>query len=433
MAEETERCKWTHPLATAYRCQEVPVSCSKQGYCIFHQQSKDKDAEAFLDGIERKRDNHDFDFSGYYFPISVLAFEGFEFDQDVSFSFATFCGLNTVFSGARFSGKKTDFSFAEFSGTDAKFITTVFEGEQVNFQSACFFGEGTNFGRAEFRAEETIFGHANFSGRYTHFGRTLFSGRKADFTYAEFAATETGFNDAAFMCQEANFRSARFLSAWTDFTGSELGACTFVYARWRKVDFGGASWNSSRRRRCICSDELKANSSEDYAKAAGVCRNIKQAYRDTGDYGAAGLFFYGEMECIRQSMQHSPRRFGLAVLKLVCGYGERPFSVIRTWTVVLAFFAVLYAFSGITTDGATTRLVFGGLSEWISSPLAQLKNIAEHLWYCVYFSGVTFTTLGYGDIHPAGTLTQIFAVAEASLGAFLMALFILVVGRKLLR
>jgi len=36
-------------------------------------------------------------------------------------------------------------------------------------------------------------------------------------------------------------------------------------------------------------------------------------------------------------------------------------------------------------------------------------------WQAVYFSGVTFTTIGYGDIQPAG-LTRVFAVIEGLLG-----------------
>ncbi|MGH9027422.1 MAG: potassium channel family protein [Acidimicrobiia bacterium] len=42
----------------------------------------------------------------------------------------------------------------------------------------------------------------------------------------------------------------------------------------------------------------------------------------------------------------------------------------------------------------------------------------------VYYSGVTFLTLGYGDIVPTGPLAQILAVAEAFLGLGIVALVI---------
>ena len=49
-----------------------------------------------------------------------------------------------------------------------------------------------------------------------------------------------------------------------------------------------------------------------------------------------------------------------------------------------------------------------------------------------YFSGVTFTTLGYGDYHPEGCL-RIVATVEAFLGAFMIALVTVVLVRRVIR
>lgn len=51
---------------------------------------------------------------------------------------------------------------------------------------------------------------------------------------------------------------------------------------------------------------------------------------------------------------------------------------------------------------------------------------------CLYFSFVTFTTLGYGDLHPVG-ITKTFATIEAFTGVFMLALFVLTMGRKMMR
>lgn len=45
-------------------------------------------------------------------------------------------------------------------------------------------------------------------------------------------------------------------------------------------------------------------------------------------------------------------------------------------------------------------------------------------WSCVYFSVVTWTTLGYGDIVPFGPASRAFAAAEALLGYVVMGLMI---------
>ena len=51
----------------------------------------------------------------------------------------------------------------------------------------------------------------------------------------------------------------------------------------------------------------------------------------------------------------------------------------------------------------------------------------------IYYSGITFLTIGYGDIHPANLLAKILSVIEGFLGIFLMSYFTVSFVRKLLR
>ncbi|WP_082793216.1 potassium channel family protein [Collimonas pratensis] len=44
--------------------------------------------------------------------------------------------------------------------------------------------------------------------------------------------------------------------------------------------------------------------------------------------------------------------------------------------------------------------------------------------YGIYFSAVTFTTLGYGDIWPTTTTLKMLCGSEAILGAFNMGLVV---------
>lgn len=50
----------------------------------------------------------------------------------------------------------------------------------------------------------------------------------------------------------------------------------------------------------------------------------------------------------------------------------------------------------------------------------------------VYFSTVTFTTLGYGDYHPVGWV-KLIAAAEAFLGAVTIALLTVIFARRFIR
>ena len=57
-----------------------------------------------------------------------------------------------------------------------------------------------------------------------------------------------------------------------------------------------------------------------------------------------------------------------------------------------------------------------------------------------YFSVVTFTTLGFGDLYPNSTKGfleipwfRVLAALEAFIGAFMMALFVVVASKRIMR
>jgi len=60
--------------------------------------------------------------------------------------------------------------------------------------------------------------------------------------------------------------------------------------------------------------------------------------------------------------------------------------------------------------------------------LANLLSLLN----CLYFSVVTFTTLGYGDMVPVGA-ARALAAFEAFTGSFTMALFVVVFVKKMTR
>lgn len=69
--------------------------------------------------------------------------------------------------------------------------------------------------------------------------------------------------------------------------------------------------------------------------------------------------------------------------------------------------------------------IFGLLVHSIS--LFEIKNngvVVSDLSSCFYFSAVTITTLGYGDILPSNIPTRLLVIVEASLGVILAGLFL---------
>jgi len=96
-------------------------------------------------------------------------------------------------------------------------------------------------------------------------------------------------------------------------------------------------------------------------------------------------------------------------------YGESVWRVIFTALSIIAIYTGIYSAKG--------GIVIKNGSQPIHNFLTNL-----------YFSIVTFTTLGYGDLHPvAHTWMRLTAGSEAFLGAFLLAYFVVVVSRKIMR
>lgn len=96
----------------------------------------------------------------------------------------------------------------------------------------------------------------------------------------------------------------------------------------------------------------------------------------------------------------------------IWGYGEIPWRPFATACMIVLGCGLLY---------------FGsGLIETSHNP--GRADLAESL----YFSGVTFTTLGYGDDTPQGWI-RLVAILEAFCGLFIMPLFVISLSRKYLR
>jgi hypothetical protein len=145
-------------------------------------------------------------------------------------------------------------------------------------------------------------------------------------------------------------------------------------------------------------------------KAESVYRVLKETYTHQGAHDIAGIYYERQMDMHRQRT-HGFERVWLTALWLSCGYGERPRRAIATSLLLILGYAAAFAF-----------LDLRGPEGLVGRDFAQ----------CAYFSTVTFTTLGYGDIIPLGG-ARYLAATEAFLGAWMMALFVFVFCRRMIR
>ncbi len=136
--------------------------------------------------------------------------------------------------------------------------------------------------------------------------------------------------------------------------------------------------------------------------------------------------------------------FKLAVYRWLLGYGEKPTHVVGTSLFVIVLSALLYPLWGfviskkIASEGVELPSKFVSYShlpdtESLLSTLVSSGSLPDTLVYglgkSLYFSVITFTTLGYGDIQPIG-FGETIAIIESFLGALLMAFLVFVLGRR---
>jgi uncharacterized protein YjbI with pentapeptide repeats len=231
--------------------------------------------------------------------------------------------------------------------------------------------------------------------------------------------------------QNSNFQGASLQGC--DLKEADLSRCNLKDTRLSRANLQraileGAIWNH----RYICIEEKE----KDSRSAIDVYREIKNNYSNSGNGELAGAFYYREMEVKRKTGGSMIPRVSLTLFWLTCGYGERPFRVVACAAFITIFLALIYMLTPML-DALTYQYFTSGVFS-INDHIQALQfgkswtSNAMNIGNAIYFSTVTFTTLGYGDYLPIG-LAKIFSALEAFLGAFMLALFVFVFTRKMLR
>ncbi len=148
----------------------------------------------------------------------------------------------------------------------------------------------------------------------------------------------------------------------------------------------------------------------DPTRARFVFRHFKELYKGVGDNDAAGLFYEREMDTKRHAGPPAERVWWW-LLWATCGYGERPVRTVSLFFVIIATFALAY----MQCD--------------VRAPDGPVRDLGTAL----YFSTITFTSAGYGDVLPVSDVARALAGSEALIGVFMISLFVFVFCRRMER
>lgn len=143
-----------------------------------------------------------------------------------------------------------------------------------------------------------------------------------------------------------------------------------------------------------------------------LLKNARTQYQAVGDHDSATKVFLEEKNLERRSASR-PVKLALFLYRFTSNYGESPSRVAINVIFVLAF-SVLFFYVTLVSEDLSTAFF-------------------EKLVDCFYYSVVTFTTLGYGDITPENISGKIFSGFLAFLGLVYTSLFMVTVVRKYAR
>ncbi len=222
---------------------------------------------------------------------------------------------------------------------------------------------------------------------------------------------DVGFKNARFV--GCNLSQASFAACYL--RRAQFEKCDLVNSRFESCDFSQAVISDSRVdfasfRNCeISLETIKFHADMPPRAMVRLCRGLKLNAMSMGNFADAGELTFLEKTYERRGFYRDKawgRWLGSTALNWLWGYGEKPWRL----ALVMAFNIVF----------------FGSVLNWID-PLP-----GKSWWEHVYFSAITYLTVGYGDLAPHSPLAQVLSVICAAAGIATFGMLIASVTKKVM-
>lgn len=360
-------------------------------------------------------------------------------DGTVDFKFAKFASGDITFEKASFGKGKKDFKNVEFGGGKIDFKRIDFNDGDVSF-------EGVEFGDGKVSFRSCVFGHGYKTFEYADFARG-----EAQFDLVDFGTGSISFNQTRAM--DISFKSCH-LDSYMDLRFGECHSLDLsntvvrdildvkpegekvvikemilvdmrilgkLFISWRENDVYDLIYNQKRT---------------SLFQKAEQFRILKENFRNNGQYEDEDSAYLEFRRCEAKAILNSnllrnklnlfwayPQYyFQKYVFDYVGRYATHPTRVLVNAIITVFLYAAIYHFFNEIAPGLGH----------VATALPENMNQVHHFSNSLYYSAITFCTVGYGDYFAEGIVKPL-AAFEGFSGIFLMSYFTVAFVRKILR
>ena len=414
----------------------------KDGSCIWHADVEDKPIDELKDSLDNTTKS-----------LHGAVLRHVDLNDQISFSGVRLIGADL---------ERSELRQADFTGADLRFAKLA----HAHFNNAEM--DGTNFARAHL--ENTFFWGASLNKAIFRFANQgLSNSPETQFWQAELQNTDL--NRSTF--SESNFQSADLSGAemphanfeGTDFSTADLPSADLKHADLSNADFSNTVLSGTDLTDVTISDtvfhgadlskadffgldlsrieidqgtsfgttllyedqakdvEATDEKAEQWNKDARSHHDLKIMFAENG-FSARARRHYIAQRRARRKEAAAAKDYYTAFKSWISwqgtGYGTSIRRVSRNIVGVLLLFTGIYPFLDVGANDLS-----------ICAPINELvPRFIDALPESVYFSIVTFTTVGFGTVPPSSELARYFSGIEAFLGTLLMVLLGFVLGNR---
>ena len=360
-------------------------------------------------------------------------------DGHVDFKFAKFANGDLSFEKACFGKGKKDFKNVEFGGGKIDFRRVDFNDGDVSYDGAEFGDGKVSFRHARFGHGDKTFAQADFAKGEAQFDLTEFGTGSVNFNKA--TVTDISFKGCALNCYiDLRFNTCRTVDLSNTIVRDILDLkpedekvviSIFDISGMRILGRMFIDWRANN-----VYDLIYQQKETTLFQKAEQFRILKENFRNNGQYEDEDAAYLEFKRCEAKAhlddviakdkknalWAYPNYYFQKYVFDYVGRYATDPVRVLSNMFLAFTTFSFIYYIITEYFPG------FGTVATTLPTELQHIHSFGN----CVYYSAITFFTIGYGDYFAEGYLKP-FAAFEGFTGVFLMSYFTVAFVRKILR